>query len=131
MFECNSYAAPKVFYLRSDGYFAFYTTTEESEGPVIWLKKTADSDCPTDNLEAFGFWNFDLSSDEKHDIAERSEIDWTNIDATTVTTEELTTTTTVQTTESTTTTKVRFERVKPTNMFRVLWHKFYQLFIFP
>ena len=48
-----------------------------------------------------------------------------------LTTEESTTTTTVAVTEPTTTTKVRFERVKPTNIFRVLWHKFYKSFIFP
>ena len=132
VFECNSYDEPKVFYLRSDGYLGFHEfSTRNTDGPTVWIQKTADSDCPTDNQEAFGFWNFDLATAEKHDIADRSEIDWTKIDPTIVSTEQPPTTTTIETTEPTTTVKVRFERVKPSNIFRVIWHKLHSAFIFP
>ena len=75
VFECNRSGELKLFYLRKDGYFAFFTTTEEAEGPLIWLEKTSDTDCPTDNADPFGYWNFETGID----VAERSEVDWTRV----------------------------------------------------
>lgn len=47
----------KKLYLRADNHFGFHDTLEEGNGPLIWLEKTTNSLCPSDNLNPFGFWN--------------------------------------------------------------------------
>ena len=51
-----------VVYLRKDGYLAIHTLKEEGDGPVIWIKRTAETACPSDNTHLFGFYNWNTVS---------------------------------------------------------------------
>ena len=48
-----------MIYLREDDYFGFADDFYEGAGPAIWLLKTTNSTCITDNTDPFGFWNVD------------------------------------------------------------------------
>ena len=60
-------------YLRKDNYIGFAHDLFEGEGPPIWILKTSDTDCPTDNNGPFGFWNWVTNG---LDDATADEVSW-------------------------------------------------------
>ena len=121
VYECNRNGAIKKLYLRKDGYLAFSTDYHEAEGPPIWIENRVKTNCPSDNLHAFGYYNLDTAA---LDTANPSQVSWGTAATTTTTTTTKASTTTSKsattteilkttTTNATTTTKAPTTTAKP------------------
>ena len=73
VYECQRANAVKKLYLRQDGHLALHTKLEDGNGPLIWISRSSDTLCPSDNNGPFGYWNLDKND---FDVALTSEVAW-------------------------------------------------------